>query len=1096
MKHYQILLLIMLLGLGFHHPAAGQSGNTNNLLTIKGKVHGPADEPLIGVYITVVNTPASGTISGSDGSYILSNVSSNASLRFSYLGMETKVVAVNNRSNIDVSLETSAEMLDPVVVTAFATQKRINVTGAISTLSGSNLIATPVANISNALIGALPGVGGIQVSGEPGNNAATIRIRGVGTYGNATPLIVIDGVERPTEQAFAEFNAIDPNEIIGISVLKDASSTAVYGIRGANGVIIVTTKRGLEGKPVISFSANYGITKATNLQKGLSSYDWAYMRNEAIRHEMDSYSGMAGNSTYIFSQSDLWKMRNHRDYTPQEVAAMNISDAQKAALLNSSALYYGSSDMYVEQFGNYGPQFQANLSVSGGTERVKYFTSFGYFSQTGTTPNEKYYAARTGSTFDRYNYRSNFDLDLHKNLRLTVNLSGQFGKANAPGYPDNPFNVYTRYGYIMQSIYEGNPLMNIDMLDRHLIAGFAGEAGSAQNPLGIKINTNYQSPVLNLFMSGYSESYNSLFDNTIKFEHKMDYIIQGLKIYGTVNYQDNYYRVIARKTPSLQTYKVQRSFEDPNVLEFFGGQHWQDEFESRGTNNWNNFYFDAGASWARSFGNHNLGALFFGKASKYYLPGDSNNTNTPGALVGILGRVTYDYDSRYMAEFNTGYNGTEQFIEGKRFGFFPAFSAGWVPTREKFFPKSRYVTFLKFRGSYGIVGNDYLGNRRYLYLPSTYLTNQAGYYWGNTGATQSDYYTGVIEGNIGNENVTWEKAEKYNAGVELKLVSDKLSLTYDWFKEDRKDILTTLATIPDIFGVAASRVPPANVGKTTNKGYEIAGSWDDRIGQVGYSIRGHLSFSRNKIIYKAEPSNPYSWMNETGHSIGQRFGYRSDGLYHTLEELANRPYLTATSNKATLGDIRYVDLTGDGVIDNKDIGPIGYPNFPEYHYGFNLGFNYKGLAVNVLFNGTANGSYYLDWKAAMTYYKGTGNAWQWQSDGRWTEEKVASGAKISYPRPTYSASQTDNNYLVSDFWMFSNNFFKLKNFEISYTFPATVGFMKAARISSLRIFFNGNNIYTFKNDMKHMGIDPETADGSSYIFPLTRIFNLGTSIQF
>jgi len=1110
---HHLLMSVIVFSLGILHLHANPDQDSR-LVTVSGIVTDKSGETLIGVSVGVKEIKTLGTVTDLNGRYTLSEVPVNATLVFSYIGMNTSEILVAGRENINVAMSDGGDVgLEQVVVTAFATQKRVNVTGAISTLSGKEIVSIPVANISNALIGNTPGVSGLQVSGEPGQNAATIRIRGIATYGNNTPLIVIDGVEQSAEQAFSELNSMDPNEILGISVLKDASSTAVYGIRAANGVIIVTTKRGISGKPVVSFSSNYGVTKAINLQHNLSSYDWAYMRNEAIDNGILSYTNSASNVIYKYSEDDLWKFKNNRDFTPDEVAAMtNLTPEQRAALLNSPALYYGSHDLYGEQFGEYGPQAQFNLNVSGGTDRIKYFASLGYFSQTGITNATKYYGSNTQSSYERYNFRSNFDIDVLHNLRISISLAGQMGSAKGPGTgTDNddfdPYDLSARYKQIMQYVYDCNPTMAPGIIDNHLIRDYAGVKGSAQNPLALKTSSQIgsQNAVYNLLTSGTGIIDNTLLNTTIKLEHELDYLLKNLKLRGTVNYQDNYNR-ITRINPAIPSYTVQRNLENPNILEYFGGSIGQDGFYQRGYSNWNKLYLDAGLDWSDSFGLHNLSALFLGKASKYYMPWDTNNTNTPSGILGLVGRITYNYNERYMLELNMGYNGTEQFRKGMRFGFFPAYSIGWIPTNEKFLPKNEWLTFAKIRASYGEVGNDLLvlendRKRRYLYLPNTYILNQGGYWWGNTGNTISDYYAGVAEGTLGNPNITWEKAKKTDIGVELKFLTDRLSIVYDYFIEKREDILTMLGIIPDIYGVDTEKVPPANVGKTTNKGYEIVLGWTDRIRKFGYSIEGNLSYSKNKIIYEAEAPNPYYWMNETGFSIGQRFGLKSDGLFNTVEELANRPYNNFTSNRATLGDIRYLDLNGDGIIDNKDIAPIGYPNFPQYHYGIKLGFDYKGFDVRALFSGSANGSYFVNWGMSIPYYKYAGNAWQWQYDGRWTPERYAAGENITYPRAVFNGTPSDNNFLKSDYWMYSNDHFKLKNIEIGYSFSAKKKFMQSAGISSLRFYLNGNNLITFRNELSKLGIDPETVNpendtGNAYVYPLTRIFNIGFNIQF
>ena len=1065
--------------------------------TVSGVVKDDSGEALMGAFVVQEGT-SNGVSTDLDGRYTITLPDNSVNLQFQFIGYVTKTVTVPaDQRVLDVVLAPDTNLMDEVVVTAFATQKKINVTGAISSVNGSDILSTPVANISNALLGNTPGVSGLQTSGEPGRNSADIFVRGVSTYGSSTPLIIIDGVEQASEQAFAEFNAMDPNEIQGISILKDAASTAVYGVRGANGVIIVTTRRGNEGKPTINFSANYGLTQAATLQEGTTAYEYALFRNEAIRNEQKAYPGNEGLSAYIYDDYDLWKFKNNRDFTPQEVQAMtNLSDAQKKALMDSPALYYASHDLYREQFNKVAPQYQANLNVAGGTDRVKYFVSFGYFRQEGITNSVKYYDADTQSVFNRYNFRSNIDVKILRNLTLSINTAGQFGETIGPGNGADPYDLSARYKIIMQYIYDCNPFIAPGIVDGHLISGFAGIAGTPQNPLASKTNSSIgnQNAVYNLLTSGSATIYNSLLDNSIKLNHEMDYLLKGLNAHATVSYQGNYNRYV-KYTPSIPSYTIQRNADDPNIFDFFGGSMGAGSFSSWGYSNWNKFYVDAGIDWAGSFNKHNVSALFLGKASKYTMPSDSYHV--PSGIMGFVGRVTYNYDDRYMAEVNVGYNGTEQFAEGMRFGLFPAFSAGWVPTNEPWFPKNDIFTFAKIRASYGEVGNDRLGgSRRYYYLPNTYNLNQGGYYLGNSnGSSQNTYFYGATERNLGNPSITWERAKKTDIGVETKFFNNRLSIDFDWFYENRSNILTTLGIIPIIYGVDSGSVPPANVGITTNKGYELVINWSDKKGDFIYSIGGDLSYSRNKIIYKAEASNPYYWMNATGFAIGQRFGLVSDGLFNTAEELANRPYNTYTSNAATLGDIRYKDLDGDGLINQNDIAPIGYPNYAQYHFNVKLHFGWKGLDLKLLLTGSANGSYYLSPGYTIPFYKNAGNAWKWQYDGRWTEEKYLAGEEISYPRATYSATTAHNNYLTSDYWMVSTNHFKLKNVELGYTFDLS---NKGKRniVQACRIFANANNVYTFKNALTKYGIDPETTDGSAYVYPLTRVFTFGLSLRF
>ena len=469
----------------------------------------------------------------------------------------------------------------------------------------------------------------------------------------------------------------------------------------------------------------------------------------------------------------------------------------------------------------------------------------------------------------------------------------------------------------------------------------------------------------------------------------------------------------------------------------------------------------------------------------------------PSGILGFVGRVTYNYADRYMAEVNVGYNGTEQFAEGRRFGLFPAFSAGWVPTLEPWFPKNDILTFLKIRASYGEVGNDQLGaSRRYYYLPSTWNLDQGGYWLGNgNGSAPDTYFAGATEGSIGNPVITWERARKYDVGVETKFFRNRLSIDFDWFYEKRDNILTTLGTIPGIYGVSQSDVPPANVGITMNRGYELVLNWTDKVGNFIYTLGADISYARNKIIYMAEANNPYEWMNKTGHMIGQRYGLTSLGLFNTQEELDGRPYNTYTGNQATLGDIRYKSLDNDDKIDQNDVGPIGFPNYALYHFNLKIQLGYKGFDFKMLFTGSKDGSYYLPSGFTIPFFKNAGNAWKWQYDGRWTQDKVDAGVPITYPRATYAATSSHNNYLVSDYWMVSTDHIKLKNIEVGYTFDLAKK-RPDSILQAIRVYANANNVFTFRNALTPYGIDPETTDGSTYVYPLTRIFMAGLSFRF
>ena len=1096
-------------------PAMGQTREEvrQQKLVVKGTIVDKAGEPVIGASVIEQGT-THGVITDLDGKFSF-ETRMGVTLVVSCIGYVDQTFEANSPGPLRIVLEEESMMLQETVVTAFATQKRINVTGAITAVTGDDVLQAPVANVSSALVGITPGLSAVTVSGEPGQDAADIAIRGISSYaGNTSPLIVIDGIEQPSRQAMSILNAMNPNDILGISVLKDASSTAVYGIRAANGVIIVTTRRGQEGRPKVSFSGNYGLTAATNVQRGLSSYEYALFRNEAIMNEVAGY-GSTPLMNYLFTEDDLWKFKNNRDFTPSEVAAMTgLTEAQKQSLLSSEALYYGTSDAYAELYSRVAPQWSANVSVSGGAERVKYYVSLNYFDQQSIMQNANYFGVQTGSRYQRYNVRANVDVDIFKNTTLSVNTSGQFGSTTGPGTG----SLYSRYSGIMQIIYEGNPFTNRSMiLDDKLIVDFDYPQNSVQDGLHKRTDNEMTGGWLPALLSrSVGTTSNTRVDVTMRLRHDFSYLLKGLDLQTSVRYQENYSKV-AVQSFAIPSYTVRRSLTNPNELEFFGGTVGADGYSSGSWGGMRDFYADAVLNYQGVFGKHSIGGLLLGRATKYTMPSDS--FNTPSGLIGTSARVTYDYDTRYMVELNFAYNGTENFAKEHRFGFFPAASVGYVLTNEPFFPENDFLTFFKLRASYGLVGNDQIGGKRFLYLPGTYSINlgpgsftsttssgslQSNYYqFGtSTGAYNTIYY-GSAEGALGNPDVTWEKAEKFSAGLETKFFRDRLYFNADIFYENRRDILTTLGVIPVTFGVPSWDTAAVNVGRVKNQGFELVLGWNDRSGEFRYFLEGNVTYAKNTILEMAEAPNPYDWMNQTGHSIGQYYGYKTDGFYDTLEELNNRPYFSQSANAVTLGDIKYIDLNGDGVIDSKDMGPIGYPNRPMLNFGGKIGLSYKGFDLKVILSGTAMGTYYIA-RITSPFFKRAGNAFLWQYEGRWTPEKAASGAEITYPRAVYDASQDHYDFgPKSDIWALSSDHLRIKNVELGYTFPGNSPLLARARISSLRVYANANNLLTLFDQMSRYGIDPETKDnlgGSegniSYVFPLTRTVNFGVNINF
>ena len=1063
---------------------------------VSGKVTDNRLQAVVGATVSVKHKEVR-TSTDSLGRYSISAML-NDTLVFTSVGYLKQEHRLFSLGGLQVQLQPESFEVEQVVVVGYGKQKEPTVTGAVSVVAGKDLVQTPVANVTNMLVGMAPGISGIQSSGEPGQNTTNLRIRGVATLNGSNPLVVIDGVQQAAENPFTMLNAIDANDIENISILKDASATAVYGIRGANGVIIVTTRRGKSGRPSFSFSMNRGNTAATSLIPLTNSHDFAASRNESIQKLQSSGNGSYNNM--LFSADELWKFKNNRDYTADEINAMNLTDAQKRALGDSPALYYTSHDWYKELFSGTGRQNQYNLSVSGGNSKFRYASSLGFFDQTSIINYTKVAGANVDPKFSRYTFRNNFDIQVAKNFELSVNVSGQFLKNKVANPKSDNFShvessdLSARYQALLFSIGYG-PFISPGIVDDRIVLNFVGADGSATNPIGTVRGGNggFPSQVinpLNLVTRGYGVTQGTNLSTQMVLKHTMDYLTQGLKGHFTVAYDDNYAKGYSI-TPAIPTYTAYRNPKDPNETVFIGGALNADNSMTDYLYNsaFRKIYLEAGLAYTRSFAKHNVSGLLLGNAQRYTDNGLA--FNTPSGLMSVVGRTTYNYDERYLAEVNMAYNGTEQFAPGNRFGFFPAFSAGWILSNESFLKGNAWLNFAKIRASYGEVGNDQIGGRRYLYLPNSWNLNAGnnGYYFGNTdGSTKNPYIGGAIESSLGNPVITWERAKKTNIQADLKMLDSRLSMSAAYFTEKRSNILVQPTIIPANLGVAGT--PVSNVGEVSNKGWEFELGWDDKIGsELGYFVKTSFSYSRNKIEAMAEAPYPYSWMNQTGFMIGQPKGLIADGFYNTAEELANRPYNTF-SNLVDVGDLRYRDINGDGKIDNSDMVPIGYPVFPLISFNARVGVSYKSWDVSALFIGTAKGSYDI----SRTYYGGN-RVVQAVNDGRWTQEKYMNGSAIDYPAFNAIGGVSEASKLTSTFWLRSTDFVRLKNISVSYSFRNTK-WLERVGLGRVSIFANGNNLITWTKLVK--GIDPESTSQNSngYIFPLTKTYNVGANISF
>ena len=822
--------------------------NINKNRLYKGKVvDDRTSEPLVGATVKVKGSTI-GTITDIDGNFAL-DIPDNISpivFEVSYLGYASKEAAPAKTTGFTIRLAEDSQTLEEVQIIAYGKQSKMSVTAAISSIDTKELMKSPSGSVANALSGAITGLSSIQPSGQPGAENPSIYIRGTGSLSDelSKPLILVDGVER-------SFFQMDSHEIESITVLKDAASTAVFGVRGANGVVLVTTRRGVSGKPVISLNSSFGLTQALRNLKGVDSYTYASLYNEAQLSDNPSLTeSQLGFSPFVI---DMFRT-------------------------NEDPIMFPNVDWNDYLFKNLAWQTQHNLTLSGGGERFRYFVSLGYLLQDGMLK-------QLGESYDpnyqykRFNYRSNVDIDITKSTLLKVNIGGHVGAKREPQTDELWRKVLWSTPFSSPGIVDGKQISNI-YSNRYI------SIGERSCPLDYYYNY------------GYNVDTDNVLNLDLALEQKLDFITPGLSMNIKGAYNTNY-NVKASRTPSgadsMCTPIYLGSIETPGMdfwdprfdrtivyqTDGVSGLHEQMSYGEK-VGRGRNWYGEFSLNYSRSFGDHDVSALFLYNQSKKYYPetkidGKVFYMDIPTAYVGYVGRMTYAYKKRYMVDLNAGYNGSENFAPDKRFGFFPAVSAGWILSEEKFMKKQKVIDFLKLRASYGIVGNDKMENARFLYMAgawsgyNTVAKGQGSWQFGKNGGT--GLLPDAKENTMGNPDVTWEKVAKQNYGIDLKMFDSRLSLTADVFFEKRKDILSTRNTLPAITDI---NLPKINLGKVNNHGYELSLGWNDRAGKVDYWLKANVSYAKNKIIYMDEvvPNEPY--MAETGRSTGLTYGYIFD----------------------------------------------------------------------------------------------------------------------------------------------------------------------------------------------------------------------------
>jgi len=978
-------------------------------------------KPLVGATIQVQGENIT-TTTNENGVYTVSVQSTGALLLFSYIGYLNREEALMGRNKIDVSLQLLDAALEEVVVVGYGQQKKGDVTGAISSVSGNEIVQSTVPNLTNSLIGRVPGIIAVQRNGEPGDDAADLLVRGRATLNNNSPLILVDGIPR-------DFAQIDPNEIESLSVLKDAAATAVYGIRGANGVILVTTKKGKTGKPSFSYTGYVGVQNPTQIPKYLNSYDFARLYNEAALNDNPD-------ADLPYSEEDLQKYRDH-----------------------SSPFTHPDVNWYESVLQSDAVQQRHSLSTSGGSENINYFLLFGYFDQQGMY---------RSINFSKYNLRANIDADLTKSTKLTVGLAGGLERKKHPGVLGSREDggIFSTTTYLPPNAF---PIKNED--------------GSWASLWG----TN---PVADIVDGGYRKNDGNNIQTSFTLDQKLDFLTKGLAVkvvyaydYGTYNAKD-WFTPYRSFLASADGYEEIGAGRKPSLYEEF----YQ----------YNNKTFETHINYNRTFDKHELGLLvlytqtanytnyinasrtdFASSALDQLFAGPRTNIDNNGGASesgreGVVGRISYNYDQKYLLEASFGYNGSENFASSRRYGFFPAVSAGWNMAKEPFFQDIAWMNQLKVRASYGEVGNDQVSDRRFLYRQPVYYGDT--YVFG--GSSPQPVQTLYI-GELANPNVTWERAKKSNIGFDLEIKDGLLGLTGNVFFEDRNNILAMRnQSVPGTFG---AELPVENIAKVSNKGIEVEWRHRHTLGALEYFVNANYTFARNRIKFIDEAANIPLYRQRTGKPIGQFFGYISEGLYQTQEQIDNDAKIQGVEPR--LGDIKYKDLNGDGIINSNDISAIGKSETPESVFGINFGGKFKGFDLNVLLQGA--GGYNVTWQGEATLEFAYGSSAMEHHLDRWTPDNP----NASYPR--LSLDQYSYKQEESSFWLQNAGYLRVKNIELGYTFPQSL--VPGNIIKRLRIHCSGTNLFTWS---KVNMFDPEAPSGSPYFYPLQKAVTVGLNLDF
>jgi len=1024
------------------------SGYSQGTIEVTGVVTDANNEPLPGVNISVMDVPGLGTATDVEGKFRI-RVEPYRRLLFTCLGFDNveEVIIAQTVLNITMT-ESSDNQLGELVIVATGVQRKATLTGAITSVNVNELKANPSGSISNSLAGNVPGVMSMQTSGQPGSNSE-FWIRGISTFGaSSAALVLVDGFER-------NMNEINVEDIESFSVLKDASATAMYGSKGANGVILISTKRGNSGKINIDVKHETSYNMLTKVPEFVDGYQYAKMRNEAR---------ITRNQDPIFQPDELEMLRLGID--PDIYPNVDWKDL----LLRNGAWSNRTS-----------------LNMSGGGTTARYFVSGSYIDQQGMYKSDKTLKEyKTNANYKRYNYRMNVDVDITKTTLLRVGLSGSLEKYNDAGLgSDALWNSIVGYNPVMMPVVYSNGHVpawsNININDDGIVAFSTGT-----NPWVIAT------------MTGYVERWRNNIQTNVTLDQKLDFLTDGLRFVARLGYDTNNENVIQRRKWPEQ-WKARRFRDLDGTIQFDRVSQRMEMYQFSTASGSRNEFFESEFHYDKSFKGHGVGGTIKYFQSARIRTVDLGSDIKNGIAFrnqGIAGRTTYRWQYKYFFEFNFGYTGSENFAPGHKFGFFPAFSGAWNIAEESFMKDNAdWINLFKIRYSWGKVGNDNLGadNRfPYLYSIETYPSGQGGYNYGDIGFTAGTYYQGMRYSQVASPYVTWEVATKNNLGIDISLFESKFSTTVDFFDETRDGIYMERRFLPTMVGIEST--PKANVGKVNSRG--IDGNFTFRhklMSQVDFTLRGNMTYSKNTILERDEESRFYTYMMEKGHRVNQARGLVALGLFENWEDIRNSP--VQMYGDYMPGDIKYKDINGDGIINDDDRVAIGATTRPNLIYGIGLSAVWKGVDINMHFQGAGKSTYFINGPSVYMFSEGDwGNILKDMANSdRWISADISGNMatenpNAAYPRLSYGGNS--NNHRPSSFWLQDGSYLRLKTLEIGYTLPKDL--ISRVKAGNIRVFFIGTNLITWSGFKMW---DPEmgSADGRKY--PLSKTCLVGVTIK-